>query len=166
MGMCKDISSWTTIYTLPMEKWRKCSSPLNIAHAWVTAFSSRLVQTLCSAQCLAVHSVYTCSAVCTAVYSYLASGWPQYCQPIIEEHQGICFALIGPIYDWRWRRRRRIAICWSHPLSTRGPWWKVEWMLETDKHTHRAVECWSFAFIAAKLCWKTDLCFLFLFQAY
>ena len=42
-------------------------------------FMLRLVHTLCSALFLAVHSVYTCSAVCTAMYSYLAPGWPQYC---------------------------------------------------------------------------------------
>ena len=55
------------------------------------------MHTLCSAQCLAVHSVCTFSADCTEVYSYLAPPWPQYCQPITEEHRVICFALIGPI---------------------------------------------------------------------
>jgi hypothetical protein len=39
---------------------------------WVMAFSLRVVHKHCSAQCLAAHSVYTCSAVSTrGVYSFL-----------------------------------------------------------------------------------------------
>ena len=59
----------------------------------------------------------TISAVCTAIYSFLVPVWPQYCQPITEEHRVICFALIGPIDDWRWRR---IPISWSCPLGNEG----------------------------------------------
>jgi hypothetical protein len=45
----------------------------------------------------------SCSAVCTAVYSFtgarVAPGWPRYCHPITEELGGTCSALIGPIDD-------------------------------------------------------------------
>ena len=60
---------------------------------------AKFAHTLCSPQCLALHSVYTFSADCTEVYRYLVPPWPQYCQPITEEHRVICFALIGPIDD-------------------------------------------------------------------
>jgi hypothetical protein len=61
------------------------------------AFSWRLVHTLCSAQCLAVHlfRCLHCSVQLTG--ARVAPGCPQYCQPITEELGGICSPLIGPL---------------------------------------------------------------------
>ena len=75
--------------------------------------------------CTLVHlcSCLHCSVQLTG--ARVAPGWPQYCQPITEEHQIICFALIGPLdvlWRWRWRWRRKIAICWSRPSYRQGPW--------------------------------------------
>ena len=49
--------------------------------------------------CTLCDSVYTCSAVCSAVYNYLAPPWFKFCQEITGELRVFCFALIGPIDD-------------------------------------------------------------------
>ena len=81
---------------------------------------------LCLVQYLSVQSVYSCSAVFTVVYSYLAPGWPQICHPITAELQA-SLALIGPLEVWRrWRWRWKIAMCWHRPLGNEGAGVKIE----------------------------------------
>ena len=53
-----------------------------------------------------------CCTLCLHMFSCTAT-WPQYCQPITENLLFICFALIGPIDDWR----KRITISWSCPCG-------------------------------------------------
>ena len=71
---------------------------------------------------ICVHNVYyTCTASCSALYSYLVTAWPQYCQPITEE----LLALI--CCDWSNRSLEMEEMDNCHLLTTvlpfrLGPW--------------------------------------------
>ena len=145
--ICKILCPWlkcsNPLNIARINNWQKARSHLNFKlrapsfcdifgseQNWVSygVFMETCAHTLLGPMfsCKLVHlfSCLHCSVQLTG--ARVAPGWPQYCQPITEEHQIICFALIGPLdvlwRRWRWRWRRKIAICWSRPSYRQGPW--------------------------------------------
>ena len=77
--------------------------------------------TLCSALFLAVHSVYTCSAVCTAMYSYPAPADARLASVLSTNHRRASSYLLCSDWSNRWlekeKKERRIAMLITSPLN-------------------------------------------------